>query len=169
MKTIKVSFGFSKINRAGERKMIATGSDGKTIGNIRGLNGGKIVQLLGSLNVTMTTANEGRLVDPFDLTNLTLIGEIEVIKEGDKFSYTEEQLKSIGEITARRVPGEAPEIVKAGVEYIAGSDGFRVINFETLQLVPDADQKAIFRAAKYNVPKAVAPVTPMAVEAADMD
>ena len=167
MKTIKVSFGFSKINRAGERKMIATGVEGKTIGNVRGLNGGKIVQLLGSMNVTMTTATEGRLVDPFDLTDLTLIGEIETVKEGDKFSYTEEQLKSIGEITARRTPEGEPEIVKAGVEYIAGSDGFRVVDFNSLQLIPNDAQKAIFRAAKYNVPKAVAPVVPVGAEELD--
>lgn len=167
MKTIKVSFEFSKINRAGERKMIATGVEGKTIGNVRGLNGGKIVQLLGSMNVTMTTATEGRLVDPFDLTDLTLTGEIETIKDGDKFSYTEEQLKSIGEITARRTPESAPEVVKAGVEYVAMHDGFRIINFDSLKLIPSEAQKAIFRAAKYNVPKAVAPVAPVGADELD--
>ena len=168
MKTINVSFGFSKINHAGERKQIATGTDGKTTGNVRGLNGKKIDQLLGAMNVTMTITNEGRLVDPFDLTNLSLTGEIETIKKGDKFSYSEEQLKSIGEITARRTPESEPEVVVADVEYTAMHDGFRIIDFESLQLNPSEAQKAIFRSAKYNVPKAVV-INNTAVVADEMD
>ena len=167
MKTINVSFGFSKVNRVGERKQIATGSDGKVTGNVRGLNGKKIDQLLGSMNITMTVANEGHLVAPFDLINLPLTGEIEVIKAGDKFSYTEEQLKSIGEITARRTPESEPEVVKAGVEYVAMHDGFRITDFESLQLHPSDAQKAIFRAAKYNVPKATAAIVPASAEEMD--
>jgi len=156
MRTIQISIQKSKVARTGEEaKLIAVGSDGKTIGIVRGLSGGRIHQLLNSEGITVDSSRNGRLIDLFALKNITLVGEIEVVKKGQPFTYSKEQLESIGEITGRRTLESTPEPVVAGVEYVSGSDGFRVTNFDTLQINFSMEQMKFFQSFKYNTVKTV--------------
>lgn len=157
MKTIKISIQKSKISRAGETpKLIAVGSDGKITGLIRGLTGGRIHQLLNSEGITVDSAHEGRLIDLFAMKNIALTGEIETVRKGQPYSYSQSQLDSIGSITGRRTIDADPEPVVAGVEYVSGSDGYRITDFNSLQVELTIEQMKFFQSFKFNSPKATA-------------
>lgn len=152
MRTIQISITKAAIARTGEENRLQViGREGNHVGVIRGLTGGRVHQLLKTNGIVVDKNHgEGKLVDLFFLKNLTLTANVAVVKEGDKFSYTEEQLKSIGEITARRTPKAEPEKVVAGVEYVAGSDGYRLLNMDAISLdIPMNVATAIASSCKY--------------------
>lgn len=170
MKTISISIRKSAIAKAGENnRLIAVGSEGTFSGNIRGLSEGRVHQLLKTVDVVIDK-NHGRgiLVPLVLLNGMKLNADLAVVRKGDKFSYTAEQLAAIGEITARPTPESEPEKVVADKEYVAMSDGYRLISMDNIELIVPADTAmAIAKAGKFFNGEEV-PVN-TGVEAAEID
>ena len=152
MKTISISIRKAAIAKAGENnRLIAVGSEGTFSGNIRGLSEGRVHQLLKTVDVVIDK-NHGRgiLVPLVLLNGMKLNADLAVVRKGDKFSYTAEQLESIGEITARRTPESEPEKVIANQEYVAMHDGYRLLSMDNIELVVPAETAmAIAKAGKF--------------------
>lgn len=141
MKTIAISIRKAAIAKAGEtNKLIVIGTEGTLAGAIRGLSEGRVHQLLKTVDVVIDKKHGAGMLVPLVLLNgLKLNADVAPVRKGDKFSYTAEQLKAIGEITARPTPEAEPEVVVAGKEYVAMHDGFRLISMDNIELIVPAD------------------------------
>jgi hypothetical protein len=148
MKQIRISVEYAAISRGNEKRLVLRGETDNHSGFVRGISGKKVEQLLLTRDIIVDRSKSGLYIDIMYLDELELKGKIQILKRGDKFKYTAEELKDINSrldepMTARKTLDDKPEKVRPNVNYVVSEDSFRVIDVTDVSLIIPFEMKQI--------------------------
>lgn len=132
----------ASISEDGFGRAIVIATDGKISGEIRGLRGARVRQLLSKLKITTSPDSEGYMIPIAVLRDMVLNGNFTTIRKGQTYKYSKEDIVRFAEqgltgadaIHGRRTIDGVPEPVVADVEYVATEDGFRCMDIRGITI-----------------------------------
>ena len=119
----------------GKLQAVANGSP------VIGLTGKRVNQLLATMGITVDKSVSGMLIPLPYLSKVTISGEIQKVAKGDLYSYTDEEIADFasrnievkGHIVDKK-GNDSIEVVKAGVQYTAQNDTFRIQDITKIEI-----------------------------------
>lgn len=151
--SIKKAALYNKVAGETEGKLQAVANGMPVIG----LTGRRVNQLLSTMGITVDKTVSGMLVPLPFLSKITLSGEIQKVAKGDHYSYSDAEIADFAERNVEikghviRDGVDTLEIVKAGVEYIAQHDTYRVSDITKIEIEDlGASAMAYLPNAKYS-------------------